>query len=259
MAISAARPLPAGERVVAAVHIHDQVLGRADVQGERGGGDAVEPDASAVGGDGEGLRAVAAVDLDGVDAVPALVEVGAVAGVPDHPVVAALAEDLVVAGAAGQHVVAVAAEQQVVAPLAEQGVVARLAEEQVVAAAAGEGVVAGAAEDVRVRQGAVGLVESRLSLPPRPKIWIRLVLATVGCPAQDRHGAAVDQDRPGRVAGDRDGVVLGIADDRQQARGRKNVALTAGKMRASSISGRVAPMAGWRRRDGRRRPRIIRP
>ena len=120
---------------------------------ERGRVDAVEADAGAVGGDGEGLGAVAAVDLDGVDAVAALVEVGVVAGVPDHAVVARLAEDLVVAVAAGQDVVAGAAEEQVGAALAEQGVVARLAEEHVGARAAGQGVVAGAAEEVRLAAG----------------------------------------------------------------------------------------------------------
>ena len=64
----------------------------------------------------------------------ALVEVGVVAGVPDHPVVAALPEDLVVGVAAGQRVVLVAAEQQVEAARAEQRVVAALAEELVAAA-----------------------------------------------------------------------------------------------------------------------------
>src|SRR5262245_6122652 len=119
--------------VIAAVGVEDQVLGGADVQEERGRVDAVEANAGAVGGDGEGLGDVAAVDLDGVVAGAALVEGAAVAGVPDHAVVARLAEDLVVAPAAGQDVVAGAAEQQVVAALAEQDVVARLTEELVVA------------------------------------------------------------------------------------------------------------------------------
>ena len=206
------------EGVVAAVHIDDQILARADVDAEGRRIEAVEADARAVRRDREVLGAVAAVDHDGVDAVAALVEVAAFAGVPDHPVVARLAEDLVGSRAAGQHVVAVAAEEQVVAALAEQGVVACLAEELVVAAAAGERVVAVAAEDVGVRQGAVGLVKDRLSLPPRPKIWIRLVLATVGAPPRTVIGAAVDQDRPGRVAMTIDRVVQVIADDRQQAR-----------------------------------------
>ena len=100
---------------------------------------------------GELLGAVAAVDLDGVGAVAALVEVGVVARVPDHAVVAGLAERLVVGVAAGQRVVVGAAEQQVEAALAEQRVVAGLAEELVGARAAGEDVVAGAAEQVRAR------------------------------------------------------------------------------------------------------------
>ena len=48
------------------------------------GADAVEAHARAVRRDGEGLGAVAAVDLGGVVAVAALEEVGAAAGVPDH-------------------------------------------------------------------------------------------------------------------------------------------------------------------------------
>ena len=59
----------------------------------------------------------------------ALVQVGVVAGVPDHAVVAALAEHLVVGVAAGQRVVVGAAEQEVEAALAEQRVVAGLAEQ----------------------------------------------------------------------------------------------------------------------------------
>ena len=121
--------------------------------------DAVEAHARAVGGDGERLGAVAAVDLGGVDAGAALDQVGVVARVPDHAVVAGLAEHLVVAVAAGQRVVAGAAEQEVGAALAEQRVVAGLAEQQVAARAAGQDVVAGAAEQVGARQRAVGFVE----------------------------------------------------------------------------------------------------
>ena len=128
--------------VVAAVHVDDQVLARADVDRERRRGDAIEADTGAVGRGGELLRAVAAVDLDGVDAVTAFVEIGVIAGVPDHPVIAALAERLVVAVAAGQGVVPAAAEQQVVAALAEQRVIAALAEQRVGTRAAGERVVA---------------------------------------------------------------------------------------------------------------------
>ena len=148
-----------GDDVVAAIGVDDEIFGGADVEGERRRADAVEAHARAVGGDGEGLGAVAAVDLGGVGAVAALDEVGVVARIPDHAVVAGLAEHLVVAVAAGQRVVAGAAEQQVVAALAEQGVVARLAEQQVVARAAGQRVVAGAAEQLRGGQRAVGFVE----------------------------------------------------------------------------------------------------
>ena len=76
--------------------------------------------------------AVAAVDLDGVGVLAALVEVGVVARVPDHAVVAALAEGLIVGVAAGERVVLGAAEEQVEPALAEQRVVAGLAEELVV-------------------------------------------------------------------------------------------------------------------------------
>ena len=138
-----------GEAVVAAVGIEDQLLGGADVDCERRRVDAVEPDTRAVGRGGELLGAVAAVDLDRVGAGPAFVEVGVVAGIPDHPVVAALAEDLVVGIAAGEGVVVAAAEEEVEAATAEERVVAGLAEELVAARAAGERVVAGAAEQVR--------------------------------------------------------------------------------------------------------------
>ena len=100
-----------GEAVVAAVRVEDEVLGGADVDRERCRVEAVEPDARAVGRGGELLDAAAAVDLDCVGAARAFVEVGVVAGVPDHPVVAALAECLVVGVAAGQGVVLAAAEQ----------------------------------------------------------------------------------------------------------------------------------------------------
>ena len=136
------------ETVVAAVHVDDEILGGADVEAERRGIEPVEAHARAVGGDGEVLGAVAAVDLGGVDAGAALEQVGVVARVPDHAVVAALAEHLVVAVAAGQRVVAGAAEQKVVAALAEQGVVAGLAEQLSPPEPPVMRVVAGAAEQV---------------------------------------------------------------------------------------------------------------
>ena len=129
--ISAARPLPASTSSSPAAGVEHQVLAGADVDGEGRRGDAVEPDPSAVGGDGEALRARAAVDLDGVGARAALVQIGVVTGVPDHPVVPALAEHLIVGVAAGEDVVLGAPEQQVDAAAAEQGVVAGLTEELV--------------------------------------------------------------------------------------------------------------------------------
>ena len=115
------------EAVVAAVHVEHKLFGGPDVDAEGRGIDAVEPHARAVGGSGEDLRAVAAVDLDGIGAVAALDQIGIVAGVPDHAVVAGLAEHLVVAVPAGQRVVAVAAVQKVGALAADEGVVARAA------------------------------------------------------------------------------------------------------------------------------------
>ena len=96
----------AEKRVVAAVHVDDELLGGADVDRERRGIEAIEAHARAVGGDGEDLGAVAAVDLGGVGAGAAFHQVAVVARIPDHAVVAGLAEHLVVAVAAGQDVVA---------------------------------------------------------------------------------------------------------------------------------------------------------
>src|SRR5262249_21819448 len=204
--------------VIAAVGVEDQVLGRTDVQEEGGRVDAVEANAGAVGGDGEGLGDVAAVDLDGVVAGAALVEGAAVAGVPDHAVVARLAEDLVVAPAAGQDVVAGAAEQQVVAALAEQHVVARLTEELVVARAAGQGVVAGAAEEVGLWQRPVGLVQGDRVVAGLTEDLDQRHVGDRGCPAQNVDSPAVDEDPARRVPADGDRVVLSIAEDGKRAR-----------------------------------------
>ena len=120
----------AGEAVVAAVGVEDEVLAGADVEEEGRGVDAVEADARAVGGDREALGAVAAVDLDGVDAVVALDDVGVVAGVPDEAVVADAEPSGVVAGAAGDRVVVVVAVEHVDAAAADQHVVAEAAAER---------------------------------------------------------------------------------------------------------------------------------
>ena len=182
--------------------------------------EAVEAHARAVGGGGEDLGAVAAVDLGGVGAGAAFDQVGVVARVPDHAVVAALAEHLVVGVAAGQHVVARAAEQEVEAALAEQRVVAALAEQQVVARAAGQHVVAGAAEQVGARQRAVGLVERDDVVAALAEHLDQRGVGDRRRAAGDGDRAAVDQDLAGGVAADDDGVVEGVAEDGQQARAR---------------------------------------
>ncbi len=146
--------------VIAAIGMEDEILGGADVEREGGRVGAGEQHARAVGGDGEGLGSVAAVDLGGIVAVAALHQIAAVAGVPDHGVIAGLAEHLVVADAAGQHIVAVAAEQQIIAALAKQRVVAALTEQQVVARTAGDRVVAVATEELCGGECAVGFVHA---------------------------------------------------------------------------------------------------
>ena len=212
--MSAARLPVAEKRVVAAVGVEDQVLGGADVDRERRRVEAVEPDARAVGRGGELLGAVAAVDLDRVDAVAAFVEVGVVAGVPDHPVVAALAERLVVGVAAGEGVVLAAAEQEVEAALAEEGVVAGLAEELVAARAAGEAVVAGAAEQVRPRQRAVGLVQGDRVVAAQAEDLDQRGVGDRRRATDDRDRAAVDQDPARRVAADLE-LLAAVAEDAQ--------------------------------------------
>ena len=181
--------------------------------------EAVEAHARAVGGDGEHLGAVAAVDFDGVGAGAAFDEIGVVAGIPDHAVVAGLAEHLVVGVAAGQRVVAGAAEQEVEAALAEQRVVAALAEQQVAAGAAGQRVVAGAAEQVGARQRAVALVERdgcRCRPGRRPGSgWCWRPSA---CRRGRRTAPPLTRMRAGGVAADDDRVVGGVAEHAQHAR-----------------------------------------
>ena len=84
------------EGVIAAVGIEHKVFAGADVDRKRSGVDPIEAHPRSIGGRREIFGAVAAVDLDGVDAVAALIEVGVITGVPDHAVVAGFAEDLVV-------------------------------------------------------------------------------------------------------------------------------------------------------------------
>src|SRR5215218_7622308 len=160
-----------GEPVVAAVHVEDEVLGGADVEGERRRVDAVEAHASAVRREREALAAVAALDLGGIDVGAALEQIGVVAGVPDHAVVPGLAEDLVVARAAGQDVVAVAAEQ------------------------------------VGGWQRAIGLVERQRVVAALAEDLDQAGVGDGRGAARDRDGAAVDQNGSGRVAARRHRVV----------------------------------------------------
>src|SRR5262249_44916391 len=108
---------------------------------------------------GESLSPIAAVDLDGVLAVAAFVEIGAIAGVPDHEIVPRLAEHLVGAGPASQAVVSCSAEKQVVAALPQEDIVDRLTEQQIVSGAADERIVALAPEEVGGRECPIGLGE----------------------------------------------------------------------------------------------------
>ena len=157
----AGEAIAGGEDVIAAVHVQHEILGRADVERERSGADAVEAHARAVCGDRERFGAVAAVDQRGVVAVAAFEQVGAAAGIPDH---ACRCRPRRTAGRCRcrrRGVVAVAAEQQVVAAFAVDGVVAGLSEQQVVARAAGELVVAVAAEQIDPGHRAVGFRRPR--------------------------------------------------------------------------------------------------
>ena len=177
----------------------------------------VEAHARTVGGSGEDLRAVAAVDLDGIGAVTALGQIGVVARVPDHAVVAAFAEHLVVGIAAGQGVVVVAAEQKIEASFAEEGIVARLSEQLVVARAADEGVVAVAAEEVGARQRPVAFVERDRVVPAQAEPLDQAGIGHRGGAALDDHRAAVDENGAGGIAADRDRIVEGVAEYRQHA------------------------------------------
>ncbi len=202
-----------GEAVFAAIGIEHEILGRADVDGERCRIDPVEPHACPVGRGGEDLGPAAAVDLHGVGATAALVEVGVVARVPDHRVVAAPAEDLIVGVASGERVLARSAEQRVKATAAVDGVVASLAEEQVATRAAAERVPAGAAEEVGAGQCAVRLVEG-------DHVAAALAEHLNECGVGDGRRAAADRDRAvvheqvaGGVAAHGERVGAAVAED----------------------------------------------
>ena len=193
-----------------------EVLDGADVDRERRRIEAVEAHAGAVGGGGEDLGAVAAVDFGGVVAGAALVQVGVVTWVPDHSVVAGLAEHLIVGIAAGQDVVAGAAEQEVEAAFAQQRVVAGLAEELVVARAAGHRVVAVAAEQIGGGQRAVGFIHRDDVVAALAEHLDPGGVGDGRRAAQNGDRAAVDENLAGCVAAYCDVVVQTVAENRQE-------------------------------------------
>src|SRR5262249_60848968 len=98
-----------------------------------------------------------------------------------------------------------------VAGAAEQRVEAGEKAGDVSQGAAGQAVVAGAAVETRLRQAAVGLVGRKDVVAGAAG---HEDLARVGdgrLPALNGDGAVIHEDRPGRVAGDHDGVVQVIA------------------------------------------------
>src|SRR6185312_14174580 len=100
-------------------------------------------------------------------------------------------------------------------------VVAALAEELIVARAAEGRIVAGATEQQGTRQRAVGLVEREGIIATQSE---HLNLAGVRDrrrAARDRHGAAIDQDGPGRIAAGSDRIVLVVAEYAQHTCVRK--------------------------------------
>ena len=215
----AGKTIAGRDDIVAAIGMEDQIFGGADVQRERSRVGAGEQHARTVGGDGEGLGSVAAVDLGGVGAVATLKDIAAVAGVPDHRVIAGLAEHLVIAGAAGQHVVAVAAEQLIVPALAEQRVVAALTEQQVVARTAGDRVVAVATEELRGGECTVGFVQRDRVVAGLPERLDQAGIGGRGRATENRDGAVVAENVPCGVAAEFDRVLAAAADRRQQAAG----------------------------------------
>ena len=184
---------------------------------ERCGVEPVEAHARAVGGDGEDLGAVAAVDLGGVDVGAALEQIGVVARVPDHAVVAGFAEHLVVGVAAGERVVAGAAEQEVEAASAEEGVVVALTEEHGRLPEPPVRVSLPAPPNRLARgQRPVGFVERDGVVAAQAEHLDQAGIGDRRRAAQDGHGAAVDENVAGRVAAGRDRVVEVVAERRQQ-------------------------------------------
>jgi hypothetical protein len=213
------KAVPGGNNVVAAVRVDDEILGRANIDGEGRRVGAVEAYARTVGRDGKGFGAVTAVDLRRVDAVAAFEEVGVVARIPDHAIVAGFAEHLVVAISANQRVVARAAEQQVVAAFAEEGVVARAAEQLVRARAASQHVVAGAAEQQGGGERPVGFVERDRVVAALAEYLDLSGISDRGCAALDGYGPPVHENLPSSIAAGHDRVIEGVTELGEQVGG----------------------------------------
>ena len=225
------------ERVVAAVGVEDEVLGGADVDRERRRVEAVEADAGAVGRGRELLGAVAAVDLDRVGAVAALVEVGVVAGVPDHAVVAALAER------PGRRRRRRSACRSRCRRTAGRSRPCRAACRCRPGRTAGRCRSRRSARRCRAppnrfAAGSAPLTSLSVivSLPPRPKTWIVEVLATVGVPPMTATAPPLTRMLPGRVAADRDVVVEAVAVDRQHAGAERGGGGRAARARSAAAS-----------------------
>src|SRR5262249_41940499 len=118
-------------------------------------------------------------------------------------------------GVAAQRVIRVEAVR-VVAGTALQQVVARAPLEGVAAGTTDQRVIAAVAGNDRPRQGAVGLVHREVVVAAAAADDDRARVGDGRWPALDGDSAVIDEDVPGRVAGDDDGVVLAIAENGQQ-------------------------------------------
>ena len=206
-----------GDDVVAAVGVDHDILGGADIEGERRGVDAIEAHARAVGGDRERFGAVAAVDFGGVVAVAAFEQVGAVAGIPDHAIVAGLAEHLVVAVPPVSVSLPSPPNSRSLPPLPSRVSLPAWPNSMVVARAAGEDVVAVAAEQIRRGQRAVGFVHRNDVIAALAEHLNQGRVGDGRRTAQDRDGAAVDENVTGRISARYDRVVEVVAELREDA------------------------------------------
>ncbi len=205
------------ERVVAAVGVQDQPLAGADIQAEGQRGNSVEAHSGAVRRSREGLADPATVHHDRVGSGAALVEVAAVAGVPDHLVLTGAAERPVRPDATGQRVVAAPAFENVVPAGAEQSVVSRAAEHLVVPGCAEELVVTRSADEECPRQGSVRLVDRDAVISIASDHHDRADVRHRGPSTIDPHRPAVDLDVAAEVAAHPGGATRRVDEDAQDA------------------------------------------